>query len=238
MKRLTLAIALAVLLSSCSPTTDFGAVASRAANRAVATAVDAAVSSVIRRSVNLIVDRVFNLVIASTIDNMFSPGEKLEPDYGSNFDLDVGAGSYKLKLSGNSALTGEFSFSGGEPPEGATDYDSAVGLRGKDEAGNSFLSASLSRKSRSAEPGFTIILLETRPNGVSNWQVEIQFVNSGAKYRGKANVHIDSLSEKRFVGSFSAASLKADGASGNISIEASFDISINPTNSLTLRTTN
>ena len=235
MKNGFLIIILAALLGACTPSVNLGAVAERAANRAVESAVDAAVSSVIRRTVNLIVDRVFNLVIASAVDNMFSPGEKVEPEYGSNFELDVGAGSYKLNLSGNAPLTGEFNFSGGEPPAGATDYDSAVGLRGKDEAGNSFLSLSLSRKSRAGEPGFTIILLETRPNGVSNWQAEIQFVDSGFKYRGNVSIHLDSLSEKRFKGSFVAKDLKANGASGSITIEASFDVAINPNNSLTLK---
>jgi len=236
MKNWILVVIVTGLLGACTPSVDIGAVAGRAADRAVESAVDAAVSSVIRRTVNLVVDRVFNMLIASTVDNMFSGAKKVEPEYGSNFELDIGAGSYRLILSGNSPLTGEFNFSGGEPPPGSSDYDSAVGLRGKDDAGNSFLSLGLSRKSRSAEPGFTIVLVETRPNGVSNWQAEIQFINSELKYRGNASVHVESLSEKRFTGSLVAKNLKANGASGSISVEADFDVAINPKNSLTLRT--
>ncbi len=234
MKKLSISILLVMVLSSCVPSIDMGSIAQNAANQAVESAVESAIDSLIRRTVDRIVANVFDLFIASAIDSMFGVGAEVE--YGDNFSLDIYTGKYNVDISGNAPLTGEFRFDGGEPTAGQEDFSLGVAIRGTNEENKAFTTLALARVGENDDDSFTVTLVEGENEaGERVVQVGIQFGDSDIIYAGEASLSIDTLSNERFVGSFSAQNLTSEDDAAIVTVSASFDVPINPLGSLFIK---
>ena len=243
MKQGLLALSLTLLLGACTPglSPDIGGAAERAASQAVETAVESAVDTLVQRTVDQVVGHLYDLVIASAIDGIFGVGAEVE--FGPEFALELYTGSYEVALSGRGAASERYSFTGGEPVEGAETFSLGVGLRLENDEGQEVTSVSLIHAEE--EETFVLTLIEGRSEtGDPVWQAGLQFDDEEVTYLGEANVETGQSSSTRYTGSFNAKLVAHEAgvdtvtqaaAGETVLVAAAFDVPINPAGSLFVR---